>query len=591
MARPSNPLQQYTIKPHFTHGHVYASTQPPYIDEITKKKRYRYIHWGKIVENKFVPGSKYLLATPEERSNLIFPSDLDLSAINEFVPMADIPQSHKDRLYGDIWLLEEIAKQAGVRKDLLSVFEGDKETVDAILTLAMYPYLTSHSYNRVERWQRIACSTSSKILTPKVITLLSQKITEEHRMNFLRLRANRLGKEEICAVDSTSRSAYGSSLTDIRWGKNKDNLPLQQTIEAVVYSLSNHMPIYYRTFPGNMPDSRSFEVLLKDLDCAGFHDYILITDRGYESIRNIEAYIAQGLPMLVCAKTNQQFIMQRIIDLGQNDSEIHSNMKFDLETGLYSRQYDLDYDIQISENETKKADRLKLNLYLDLLRRSSVLVNLEIDIAQEEQVLIKYKEEQTIVKNVKALKDKCKYHNFQIDELTNTIESYTCDEQTIGKKRLLAGYFASITHKLNFTPMEAFTHYNLRDEQEKYFQQMKDQMGADRQRNWSEDGKTGRLFILFVGLILGSQVRHVWKRKLQDKFSSSLEVLDEMRSIRCIENNKRSKSMTPFIGGQIEICKAFDIEIPEGCGKEYKPKKVKESKRRGQAKSKLKNSL
>ena len=30
-----------------------------------------------------------------------------------------------------------------------------------------------------------------------------------------------------------------------------------------------------------------------------------------------------------------------------------------------------------------------------------------------------------------------------------------------------------------------------------------------RQRNWSEEGKTDRLLILFVGLILSSYVRHI----------------------------------------------------------------------------------
>ena len=40
-------------------------------------------------------------------------------------------------------------------------------------------------------------------------------------------------------------------------------------------------------------------------------------------------------------------------------------------------------------------------------------------------------------------------------------------------------------------------------------QQMKSQIGFDRQRNWSEEGKTGRLLILFVGLILSSYVRHI----------------------------------------------------------------------------------
>ena len=40
------------------------------------------------------------------------------------------------------------------------------------------------------------------------------------------------------------------------------------------------------------------------------------------------------------------------------------------------------------------------------------------------------------------------------------------------------------------TAMQTWELYGLRDEQEKYFQQMKSQLGFERQRNWSEEGKT-----------------------------------------------------------------------------------------------------
>ena len=129
-----------------------------------------------------------------------------------------------NRLYGDVWLLEQIAKASGIRQDLEKVFEGNKEMVDDILTLAIFPYLTQHTYHRAARWQRIVKSPSKRELKPADITRLTQKITEHHRMGLLRLRSERLAKDEVCAVDSTSRSAYGQSLTDIRWGKNKDYL-------------------------------------------------------------------------------------------------------------------------------------------------------------------------------------------------------------------------------------------------------------------------------------------------------------------------------------------------------------------------------
>jgi len=140
--------------------------------------------------------------------------------------------------------------------------------------------------------------------------------------------------------------------------------------------------------------------------------------------------------------------------------------------------------------------------------------------------------------------------------------------------------FSSQTLSLTENIMEVFNTYRLRDEQEKYFQQMKDQMVSDRQRTWSEEGKTGRLFILFVSLILSSYVRYIWKStRLHELLSTSLEILDEMRSIRLIEHHNHPRVITPFVGAQIDICTEFDIEIPEGCAPAYILQKKPERKR------------
>lgn len=122
--------------------------------------------------------------------------------------------------------------------------------------------------------------------------------------------------------------------------------------------------------------------------------------------------------------------------------------------------------------------------------------------------------------------------------------------------------------------------YRMRDEQEKYYTQMKSMAGFNRQRNWSEDGKAGSQFILFVGLTLTSYLKHVWKStRLKNDFSTVEEILDEMRSIRCIEHKGHHPRMTPFVGSQREICEVFSIGIPAGCDVEYKSRKAGKKKR------------
>jgi hypothetical protein len=575
LPRPVDPNAQYRVKPHTVKSYTYASTQPASVEPDTGKKVYRYIHWGTIDESKkFIPGSTFFLAPPEERARLIFPEDWDMSEAKKFTGLRTPGRPAYDgddqnRFYGDIWLLEQIAMKTGIRQDLEIVFNGNREIVDDILTLAMFPYLTKFNYSRVVRWQKVAAAPSSRELTPKIITLLTQSITEQHRMDLLKLRAARLGKDELCAVDSTSRSAYGWSLSDVRWGKNKEQLPLAQTLEVVVYTLSRHMPVYYRTFPGNMPDSRSIGTILMDIEHAGFKDLVLITDRGYESLRNLEKYILRGQAIIMCAKTGQKNVAEVIQGLGEFSTR-PEEMPIDPDAMVYHKQYDIDYEVESTRQTAKLSDRLKLNLYFDPIRRGLELMELDIALSFQETALSELLEGKGALGDDAWIKREFCYYKVSYDPARRVIKSYERNENKVAKARRFSGFFAIMTHGVDFDAMTAFRTYRLRDEQEKYFQQMKEQMVSDRQRNWSEEGKTGRFFILFVSLILSSYVRHIWKStKLHKLFPSSLDVVDEMRPIRLVEHTNRAKAITPFVGAQVDICEAFGFDIPEGCTPAY----------------------
>lgn len=592
MARPIKEETTYKVTLHVNGAYRYASTRPRVITEAGKKNGNKSIHWGTVTEDlKFMPNAKFIYLPVEERKKYIFPEGWDLSELDKLSSdrKAGRPASSdedKNRLYGATWFLERAAEVTGIRTDLEKVFDGNKDLVDDIMTLAMFPYITNFSYSRLARWQQIEKSPSKRTLTPCDITRLTQSITEKHRMELLRLRAARLGKEEMCCVDSTSRTAYGDSLTDIRWGHNKEGLALPQTLEVVIYTLNEHMPVYYRTFPGNMPDSRSIETIMTDVEHAGFHDLVFITDRGYTSIQNIEKYILKDQRAIMCVKVGLKIVLDKIKELG-NFSAKPDGMNIDVVSKLYYKQYDLDYEVKSKGETLKKADRLKLNLYFNSALRGEQQRNLDVKIAGQElsiEMAIANKEEVTDEKGF------ANEHDFFKIELNTdaTIKSYCLNEKKYEDATITMGFFANMTHKLDMTAPEALANYKLRDEQEKYFQQMKSEMNSDRQRNWSEDGKTGRLFVLFISLILGSFVRHKWKStSLKDKFGSSLDILDEMRSIRCIEHKGRAKHITPFVGTQVDICKAYGFEIPKGCEPNYKSRKP--GKKRGRPKKEDKN--
>ena len=584
MPRKPDPDAPYRVAIHIDKGYRYASTQPATVDPNTGKRKYRRIHWGTVDDNnRFVPGRAYLFAPVEERSKLIFPEGWDLSEIEKLSGNRKrgrpvIESQDENRLYGDIWLLEQIAEATGIRADLLKVFGGNREMTDAVMTLAMYLLCGKDTYHQMASWQRVAKAPYAKPLTSPYITMLTQKITEQNRMDLLRLRAARLENNELCAVDSTSRSAWGDSLSDIRYGKNKDHLPLAQTLEVVVYTLSGHMPVYYRTFAGNTPDSRSLETILHDLDHAGFKDVILITDRGYESIRNLEIYIDRKQPMIMGTKVGQKHVRREIDAFGTFDHH-PEEMEIDPKERIYYKQYDLEYQIEGRRDNVKKADRLKLNLYFDPMRRSGELIDLDVAIKAQKESLEKLLKDQFPLDDDITIKRAYCYFKLDYNETTRLLKGFSLDEKKVDRKKREAGFFANTTLQIDADPMAAQQHYRLRDEQEKYFRMMKGLMGADRQRNWSESGKTGRLFILFVAQILGCYLGNIRKTKLNEDFDSIADVLGEMRPIRYIEHPNTKGFITPFIGRQVDICEAFGFDIPEGCAPEYVVRKTNKGKR------------
>ena len=583
MARQAEESTTYKVKIHLNNGYRYASTQPLVVDpeRTSGRNRHRRLHWGTVDEdNKFHPNKTYLYADVSERRKLIFPDDWDMSEVASLPserkagrPSCDDDDSNK--LYGDIWLLEQIAGKTGLRKDLEEALGGNREMADAIMTLAMFHITTGNTFNRAAHWQRIERVPYRRPLTSPDITYLTQSITEQHRMDLFRLRAARTKDGDLCAVDSTTRSAYGSSLADIKWGRNKERLPLEQTTEVVVYDLNTHMPIYYRTFPGNIPDSRSVETILLDLRHAGFPLLVLITDRGYESVRNMERYILDGQPLIMWVKVRQKMVLDRIRAFG---SFIHSpeGMEVDEDSRIYYRQYDIDYKVEVRSGVEKDADRLRLNLYFDPMRRSEELTSLDVAIKHQRAALEDIRQGGLPVDDDESIRKNYPYFTVKIKDDDRTLVSYELNTKKVEEAKLSSGFYANLTHRLDLNPMQALDAYSLRDEQEKLFEQQKGPLGCDRQRNWSEDGKNGRLFIMFVALIMSSYLKYVWKTTdLKKSFCSSLEILDEMRSIRIVEHKGKAKHITPFVGRQLDICEAFGFPVPDNCAPKYKSKKVK----------------
>ena len=587
MARKAVAESQYNVGLHRTGDYVYASTQPRRIDPETGKVKYRHVHWGRFDEEtmKFHPNASFLALNPEERSKMRFPETWDLQ---EIAGMSGLPSSERppqsvtgDRLYGHIWLMERVSHKLGIHDDLLETFNGNRELVDIIFSLAIYPFLTGNSYRRAERWQTVERSPTDKKLTPSFITRITQKITTYERDIFFKLRRNRIDNEALCALDSTSRAAYGDSLSEVKRGMSKDRPDLEQTIEVVVYSLVDHQPIYYRTFQGNIPDVRSFNTIYEDLKKAGFSKLVLITDRGYACTENLEKVINDGTNSLLTAvPINRKLVLPHIKEFGEFNIR-PAEMELDIENNIYFKQFKEEYTILEKSGAKKSADNFCINIYLDIKRRSEEILNQDKKIIGEERLLLSQKNDRIHIQDTDEFQSGYKY--FDIEFENNTIKSYKKRDNKIIKEQTSFGFFAILTIGIDYDAKQTLDAYKRRDEQEKYFNLMKSYFNGCTQKNSSEDGKIGREFILFIGLAITSYIKYIWNStELKDIFDASIDIYDEMKSIKLIEEEGKLPRFTPFVGKQLKICEVFGFQVPEGCSPGYTSKRV--SKRGRKAK-------
>lgn len=584
--RPAKKETPYKIIVHTNGGRRYASTKITIVREDGSKQS-RHKHWGTVDDNnRFHPNTTYFNASPQERARLIIPSDWILEEATGRGEAkrgrVEYSKDDVDRQYGPTWFLDKVAEETGIKADLLRVFGGNEAKVGQILTMAYFPFIDNLSYSQLARWQKEVKAPTDISMTPKAVTILTQSINEQNRMDLFRMRAARVGKDELCAVDSTSISSYGFNLVDIRWGRNKEHLPLRQTVEVVVYSITSHMPIFYLELPGNMPDSRTVELIMKELEHAGFRNLILITDRGYESLKNLELYISRRQKVITSVKVGQGDVLKKIkaIDLS---SGIPEGMSYDTKSELFYSQYDCSYSVKGNGDNVIEADRLKINLYFSVEGRARAITAMQNDIAEQTAMAQRLVDSKETIADERSLARQLNMLSLTIDDKKQILTKFEVDREKRDVRLRTSGFFASKTVGLDLDPLQAMDNYGMRDEQEKCFQLQKGPLGQDRTRCWSESAKHGRMFICFVGLILASYVRSVWESNdyLRKKFGSTESVLAEMRTIRCIEHKGRLKFVTPFVGEQVEICKAFGFDIPVGCAPAYASKAKSKTPKRG----------
>ncbi len=506
-------------------------------------------YWDK--EKKQSRAKRTLIGRVDKESGKIVPTDGRGRKSNKGEEAAPIPESQR-RFYGATYLLDKVGEKLGIREDLKYCFPDHYQQ---ILSIAYYLILEPNSpLFRFERWSMLHKHPFDNNIPSQRSSELFTSVSESAKNNFFGLQGRRKEDKEFWAYDTTSISSYSKQLRQVQYGNNKEHDPLAQLNLAIVFGEKSNLPFYYRKLSGNIPDSKTIQHLLADLELLGFSKVKLVMDRGFYSQANINMLYKAHLKFLLSAKMSLNFIKQNLAPIYDT---FRSFEHYDAQYELYMHTVQTTWDYQ--QERAYRGDTLKEK------RRIYIHYYFNIDRAAEDEkafdnTLSELRDELLSGKRVKEHEAQYgKY--FTITQTPKRGIQLKIKEDVVAEAKRHYGFFTLVTNE-TMDAKTALEIYRNKDVVEKAFGNLKERLNMRRMLVSSEQSLEGKLFVEFVALIYLSYIKKQMQEKQLFKKYTLQTLFDKLDVIECFEYPKRKLRVGEVLQKQKDIYMALGVEAP-----------------------------
>ena len=469
---------------------------------------------------------------------------------DQIIQKGPVPVVKTDRLFfGATYLLDQIGEVTGLTADLKTCFPN---TYKQIQSIAYYLVLEDQNpLFRFKKWAAIHRHPYGKDIPSQRSTEIFQSVTEEAKMHFFRLQGKRRVEKEYWAYDSTSISSRSDTLRQVKYGKNKDDDHLPQINLALIFGEESRLPFYYRKLAGNIPDVKTIQELLRELDVLGYEKIKLVVDRGYYSTDNINALFKKHLKFLCGTSSALSFAKEFIREIGsRKDHYEYYNSNLELYVFTKTIAWDYEQERPYKGDVVKEERRMYLHLYFnpDKFSDDGKAFNRRLDTLKNELLSDRRVPEHE--------KDYRKY--FEIKETPKRGISLTVKQDAIDAAHERYGFFVLISNEVK-DPVTALSLYRMRDVVEKAFWNVKERLNLRRTMTSSESSLEGKLFVEFIALIYLSYIQKKMEEKGLFATYTLHELLDELDVIECFMEPGKSLIQGEVLKKQEQIYR--DLEV------------------------------
>ena len=468
-------------------------------------------------------------------------------ATGQIIPKTAERDVKTTKSFGPVYLLDSIGSELELRKKLSNSFGEDG---DLILTVAMSKLLHQTSLKNLHH-------VVEDSFLPEMYSL-KESFSSQWLSNFLERLSTKeaamtsfyssivAGEDETLIFDITSLSSASRNIDWLEWGYNRDGLDLPQVNLGLVLSLTNHLPLYFKLFPGSISDVTTLKNLVAEVKAFGITKSLFILDRGFYSESNIKEMAAEKIDFILPLPFS--------VNIGKG---LISETNRDIENPANARRfggdifYVLESEIQIGQVNAygyvlfnKKREGKETNSFYNRL----------IDIES-------------------ALNGK-EFNNplGQFKQIAGNFERYfecSVDERTILLRRRVNAISQAVnrfgkTILISATKRrwdEVLSLYRERDEVEKRFDDLKNELEVMPLRVRKIETLQGLLFIFFISLILRAiLLQRAREAELLDKKSIE-DILMELAKLRAVNVGSKWR-LTEISKKQRMILESMKIGIP-----------------------------
>ena len=488
---------------------------------------------GKIGENGEKIYNKYYLEklAAIKAGTYVDPEDVKAATISadkepqkEAVSPSETPEVSSTILTGQKMVLDKVCQEVALRSVLQKAFS--KADADSILALAYYVVCQGKAFSRSEDWL-INRGYSKLGLTSQRISDLLASISDDRVNVFFKEWIARQLKGDSMLFDITSVSTYGRSNIYAERGYNRDHENLEQINLSLLTSVGSSLPIWYCMTPGSMSDVAVLEFVLKMLDKLGIEKFTFFGDRGFYSERNLKLITKYKHRFTVPVPSSVAWQKEMIADA--KPTMIAPENVIELEDG----------SLVYGKTVYKKTDygRTWYHIYYDSARKGKIIDDFMLRLRKckdELETGVYYEknkdfyEKYLIVHETPKRGRKVIYNDQAVQDFIDSDSCYwvlvsTAEKDT--EKALLA--------------------YRNRNDVEVNFDDVKNSMDLRRLRNHSEKTVKGKLFVIFIALILLTQLRKdVQKTPMKDRhYWSERDFLEKVASYTRIHFESKYKDV------------------------------------------------